>query len=537
MERNLEYRSEYPRPRDADHWFDLPLAVDTATGVLTKARVYDLALDDDALTTGDLRLTVTLHGAAAQNPNPDKSIELKLNSHVVGAYQWDGLTYYTATATVPASWLAPSGNQLTLTAALSQLPGISFYTVSPDWAELTYPATADVLDGGVRTDSLYIEGLAAAGDGGDPNKVAVTGFSTPPVKVYDLRVPNEPVRLLTTDAVADGGGGYTLNFWDQDTPGATYFLTTADKLAAPAAIEPPALDSTPSPLMAGTNRADYIAIVYHDPLGGPHDLWGAIDTLLAHRADPAGGNFRVAKVDVQQIYDEFAYGRRDPEAIRSFLAYAYTSWKGPDGTAAAPHYVLLVGDGHHDFTNVSVSEATAPNLIPPYLVHVDPWLGETAADNRYVSVDPPVNGVEDILPDMAIGRISARTPADVTAATAKIIAYETAAPGAVAASDWQNRVVFVADDNVDPAGDFHALSDEVRLHWLPAAYDGRTIYYKLPYATGDDMHAAIRKAFNDDAFMIQWLGHGSEFRWGARPPCSTSLMSPPWTPMTPGRSA
>ena len=299
--------------------------------LLTKARAYDLALDDDALTTGDLRLTVTLHGAAAQTPNPDKSVELKLNSHVVGPYQWDGLTYNTITAVLPASDLAPSGNQLTLTAALAQLPGISFYTVSPDWAELTYPATADVLDGGVRTDSLYIEGLAAAGDGGDPNQVAVTGFSTAEVAVYDLRVPNEPVRLLTTDAVADGGGGYTLNFWDEDTPGATYFLTTADKLAAPAAIEPPALDSTPSPLRVGTNQADYIAIVYHDPLDGPHDLWGAIDTLLAHRAPPAGGNFRFAKVDVQQIYDEFSYGRRDPEAIRTFLAYAYTTGRGRTG--------------------------------------------------------------------------------------------------------------------------------------------------------------------------------------------------------------
>ena len=28
-----------------------------------------------------------------------------------------------------------------------------------------------------------------------------------------------------------------------------------------------------------------------------------------------------------------------------------------------------------------------PKLIPPYLIDVDPEIGETAADNRYVSVD------------------------------------------------------------------------------------------------------------------------------------------------------
>ena len=54
--------------------------------------------------------------------------------------------------------------------------------------------------------------------------------------------------------------------------------------------------------------------------------------------------------------------------------------------AAAPQYVLLVGDGHYDFTGVSGT--TLLNLIPPYLLDIDPWMGETAADNRFVSVDP-----------------------------------------------------------------------------------------------------------------------------------------------------
>ena len=98
----------------------------------------------------------------------------------------------------------------------------------------------------------------------------------------------------------------------------------------------------------------------------------------------------------------------------------------------------------------------------------------------------------------------------MTAAVNKIIAYETAPAGA-----WQNRVVFVADNNADPAGDFHALSDETRLNWLPAAYDDRTIYYKRDDATDTEMRAAIKAAFNNDALLIQWIGHGSEFRWGS----------------------
>jgi len=88
------------------------------------------------------------------------------------------------------------------------------------------------------------------------------------------------------------------------------------------------------------------------------------------------------------VYDEFTYGLRDAHAIRDFLRYAYENWAKPE-----PTYVLLVGDGHYDLRDYKQSGLR--NYIPPYLAVVDPWLGETAADNRYVSVSG-----EDILPDI-----------------------------------------------------------------------------------------------------------------------------------------
>ncbi len=214
---------------------------------------------------------------------------------------------------------------------------------------------------------------------------------------------------------------------------------------------------------------------------------------------------------MQDIYDEWSYGRRDPEAIRSFLTYAYRCWNG--GPCAAPpamppnppQYVLLVGDGHYNFQDVS--GITLPNLIPPYLVHVDPWRGEVPADNRFVSADGP----DDFLPDMAIGRVPARTAVDVAAVVDKVIGYETAAPGGA----WQERVVFAADNNLDPSGDFHDFSDDVRLNWLPGGYDDRTIYYNRDYFSAGAMNTAIRNAFDADALMVQWFGHGNIVRWGS----------------------
>ena len=494
-ENNVDYRSLYDRPRDADHWFDSILYPVGASAIVT--RTYNLALNRP-LTAAPRQvvLKAAVHGGAAQGANPDQSMQMRLNDHDAGLYQWQGSTDITATATVSAAWLdaAPNANTISLVAATAQLPALGYYWISPDWVELSYPAQADA--GG--TDRVAIEAIRPGA-----NQVQVTGFLTSTVGVYDVRDPRHPVALLTTQA-QPAGDAYTLSFWDADLPGPAYALSSEAALLAPARI----VADAPSSWGTADHTASYIAIVYHDP-GGANDLWDAVDRLLAHRASAAGGGFAVAKVDVQDIYDEFSYGRRDPEAIRSFLTYAYTHW---NGSAARPAYVLLAGDGNYDFTGAS--GAGIPNLIPPYLINIDPWIGETASDNRFVCADGP----DDILPDMAIGRIPAQTAADVAAATDKIIAYETTAP----AGDWQRRAVYVADNCQDGAGDFHALSDQSRLGWLPASYDDRTIYYgdkiacpDSAYDTVAGMYAGISAAFNDAALMLQWFGHASKFRWGS----------------------
>ena len=129
-----------------------------------------------------------------------------------------------------------------------------------------------------------------------------------------------------------------------------------------------------------------------------------------------------------------------------------------------------------------------------------------------------VDGPADFMPDMAIGRIPAQSAADVTAVVNKILAYEN--PSQTPDGAWQNTVTFVADSANDPAGNFQALSDAVRLNWLPASYTNRHIYwgtdYTAPYPPPDgaNMNDAIKAAFTD-SIMLQWFGHASRFRWGS----------------------
>ena len=501
IEFDRSYYSTYELPRDVDHWFDSPLYANAAAPVITTT--YALPLEDP-LTDGSVLVRAELHGGADRGIDPDQSVAIALNGSSVGLFQWQGSRMHLAQASVPAAWLQSAQNRLTLTAALAQLPGLSGYWVSPNWVEVTYPASP-----AAKLDRLYIEGfgppkpvipriylpLISGGNAGaaraapsSASRVFATGFTSDTVLIYDVRDARSPVRM-TSPHVTAVGSTYTVEFRVSDADTDSYFLSTDAALLAPLAVERDAASSWRSPDRA----ADYIAIVHRS-------LWNAIQPLLDHRA---AEGLRVAKVDVQDIYDEFSAGRVDPEAIRAFLAYAYSQW---NAGGEPPRYVLLVGDGHYDFKGVSRPDL--PNLIPPYLLDIDPYIGETAADNRYVSVDGP----DDNLPDMAIGRIPAKTSADVQAVVAKLLAYETAAP----AGAWQSRAVFVADDKDDRSGNFHSYSDITRLN-LPPTIDSQAIYYRADAATDTaaEMRAAIRAAFNAGALYLQWFGHASRQRWGS----------------------
>lgn len=492
------YYNEYPLSSEFDHWFDAALDTSVADPASTS---YPVTLDD-ALTTGSVLFNGLFYGGKDQMAvSPDQSIVLRLNGHHVDTFQWEGQTGYGASAAADAAYLDPAAgaiNQIGLEASVSQLAqGAGDYWIYPDWVELRYPARADVED-----DRIFIEGLYDAGAAGvgETVHVAVSGFSEPAasVRVYDVRHPRQPVQLETVKSV-DAAAPYAVDFWDEwavGDPAPSYYLTTGSQLQTPASVE----------LDEGSNWrdpqvADYIAIV-------PDELWAAIDPLLAWRASQG---LAVAKVNIQDVYDEFSGGFLYPPAIRDFLKNAYETWNpaaSPE-MREPPQFVVLVGDGHYDFKGYTAEGRAMPNLIPPYLIDIDPYIRETAADNRFVTFDGP----DDMLPDMAIGRIPARNTADLNAVIDKITAYEDPAnPGYALDGAWQNRVSYVAGNNGDAAGAFHDLSDAARLDWLPDSFEDQTLYWLKDYTDGYVMRADTKAALGD-SIMLQWFGHASRFAW------------------------
>lgn len=494
IENNVYYMHEMSRPDHADHFTDAVLSVTSSTPTTTKN--YSFTPDDIVLTGGGtVQANVLLYGTKNTGFSPDKYTQLKLNSQAIGSYLWDGMVEQLLTATIPASSFVDGANQLSLIADRTQLPIPVDYTFAPDWIELLYPAKADA-----ESNAIYIQPQATFA-----NPIAVSGFSTSPVRVFDVRDASHPLQLNGPAATASGT---VLQYWNDSVTNPAYMLFTDAALRAPGAIE----RDLPSNWASASNAYNYVAIVgtertYTGTTALGSQLKAAAQALLNYRATDG---FSVVAIDVQDIYDEWSHGRMDPMAIRSFLSNAYFTWSTP------PEYVVLVGDGHYDFNKTITSPVQVlPNLIPPYLSDLDPSWGEVPADNRYVSVD----SASDNLPNMAIGRIPAVTAADVTKVVNKIIAYEN--PITNPGGNWQSRAIYVADDCRNSAGNFHVYNNTLITDWLDPSYDSRTAYYDPSntcpypdYQTSDAMRTAIRAEQNQGAFFMQWFGHASEYRWG-----------------------
>jgi len=396
--------------------------------------------------------------------NPDHHTRIALNGAPVDDQWWNGQTEFLHAVSLASGILAEGENTLTVETVGDT--GATVDSLYVNWLEIGYQALY------ASQDDRLTFGAPAAGD----HQFRLTGFTTDDVEVFDISDPSAPVQLVNVQTQSEGAT-YTAIFEDRATAGMRYLALTSAQYQSPASI---AVDA-PSDLRDPANGADEIIIAYDEFLAD-------IEPLALHRE---AQGLRVKVVAVSDVYDEFSGGVLTPQAVREFLAYAYHHWAAP-----APTYVLLVGDAHLDF--LDRFGTGTPNYVPTHIF--DSWsVGETGNDTWLACVDG-----EDPLPDLFIGRMCARGQRDVQAMVAKIIAYE----GPPAPGDWLTRALSVADDDTS----LFATVAEGWIDQLPPAYQPLRVYAS-DYPPGDPQ-ADIVSAINDGVFMVTYIGHGNQDRWG-----------------------
>jgi hypothetical protein len=314
-----------------------------------------------------------------------------------------------------------------------------------------------------------------------------------PYFLFDIGDRNNPVEIT-------GGAlnGSSLAF--DDTVSAAshkrYCITSRDRLKSPGAVTVYQIDNLRD-VASSLNRADEIIVTYDG-------FYDQAVRLATHRQQAYGLATRVVKVS--DIYNQFSYGLMDPVAIRNFLKYAYQNWADP-----APSFACLLGDGNYDYRNYHGNNLR--NYIPPF--------ENTSAmsDECYIyfNGDGLLDSDHNLFPDMAIGRISARSASEADDIIGKIEDYDSQPD----LGPWRNRVVVVADDNLHP-GDpdewWHTTQAEsLTNHHTPNKFEINKIYM-VEYLMGPggekpEARDALVGAFNQGALIVNWIGHGSANLW------------------------
>ena len=453
------YCAPIPAGRDGDRWVWDRLQLPSPSTGFYPIRLK--GVDQTQLAS----LSLWLIGFTDVAASPDHQVEVSINGLELGNIQWDGKQAVEASFSIPAFVLKNGDNILSLA-----LPGIEGVTVEGTWLDafsIRYARKNTPLG---ETTSFTGEESAHA--------YTVGLNSTDGLRAYAVSNPDQPLRLTDVQISAPnwislgdpvGGGAYH------------YYVTSESGILTPSRMR------LVTPLQGGygATGADYLVI-------SPLEFIPALADLVAWREEQG---LIVAVEDVQAVYDAYGDGRPEPSAISAYLSSAYNNWE------RRPTYVLLVGDGTSDPKRYA--DASSQTFIPPYLEEVDPWAGETAADNRYVTLDG-----NDTLPDMLIGRLPANSLAEARIMIAKIVGYEQQPElGA-----WKGLAIYVAD-NPDGAGNFPALSDAT-IHMFPTPpLIPQRLYFDPANNTPADFRQAILDMWNAGATLLMYTGHASIHQW------------------------
>ncbi len=458
---NTLYDSTLPGP-DGDHWFAVDLKTDPDPKTLPATLTVPLT---QTLGTAAGSTVLNVRGSAYTSGQHNLSVALGGELH---SASWSGAGDWSQAFT----FAAVSANAvITLTQGNA-----------PDGVELDSVAWD-------RPVGLSVAGQGALFAGNAGTFQYTISNAAADRTLYDVTDPRAP-QLLDIPA------GTTPTF--QDGASHQYALTGPGTLFAPTVAKHTSFDfATPADVL-------YIA---------PSVFQSTLAPLIARR-QAQGHSVRV--IDVQAIYDAWSFGQVSPNAIRDFLRYAAGNWN------TAPAAVTLVGDGTVDPLNYLRRDDL--NFIPPYLANVDPWLGETACESCYARLDG-TDPTLDPLPDLALGRLTVNSAAELSDVVAKIVAYETAPLN----TGWGARTIYIADNyrqpdgTIDPAGDFAALADSSAAQ-QPAGVEVLRMYYD-PTSTATGVpsrepgavraHDRTLALLNQGAALVNYVGHSSQYQWAS----------------------
>jgi uncharacterized repeat protein (TIGR01451 family) len=401
-----------------------------------------------------VQLEVALQGVVADVAH---DVQVSLNGVTVGDITYNGQNQGTLNIEVPVNLLVAGNNTVTLTAqdGDNDISLVGHIT-------LTYPHS-------YTAQSDYLKFSAVSGD-----HIKVQGFTQAPSRLLDITDPANPVEVMAR--VVAQTAGFALDFSvPAELSGTRTFLAVADDaMASPVAL----VYNQPSNWHASQAGAQVVMI--SDPA-----FASQLTPLVSLRQSQG---WSVAVVLTDDIFDEFNFGERSPQAIRDFLQNSTTQWQ------TQPQYVLLVGDASVDPNNYLGFGYF--DFVPTKIIATSELM--TACDDWFTEFG------NDGIAQIPTGRLPVSTADQATLVVGKIVGYETNATFA----PWMNAALLVADQDDTESFTKDTLS-------VAALLPQSMQLTEVMASTMDPGTASqqILAAINSGKLLVNYLGHGSEGQW------------------------
>jgi hypothetical protein len=235
-------------------------------------------------------------------------------------------------------------------------------------------------------------------------------------------------------------------------------------------------------------------------------------------------SMRVRIISADELYNEFSSGTPDANAYRRYLKMLYDR---AATDADMPSYLLLMGDCAWDnrmliseFSQMSPDDfllcyesedsfsETFCYVSDDYFCLLDD--GEEMEDSSTPTSADRYRGK----PDVAVGRISARTANEAKTVADKTIGYYANEE----AGAWQNTLCFMADDGNNNLHMNDAESVIKTVKQNSTAYNIKKVYWdaytRVTSATGNsypDVTRLIKEQMRDGALIMNYSGHGAAY--------------------------